>query len=107
MLCCASLCFIGAKYLAHGATGKGNDQVRFEMCAQALDASLSTISPWRDPEFLESFKGRKELLAYATKHGIPVSSTPKASYSIDANLYHTSYESGVLSVDYNLVSIYL
>jgi argininosuccinate synthase len=86
----------GAKFLSHGATGKGNDQVRFEMCAQALDASLTTIAPWRDPEFLESFKGRKELLAYATKHDIPISATPKANYSIDANLFHTSYESGIL-----------
>ncbi len=47
----------GAKYVAHGATGKGNDQVRFELCAQALNASLITIAPWRDPEFLELFKG--------------------------------------------------
>ena len=87
---------IGAKYVAHGATGKGNDQVRFEMCAQALDAGLRTIAPWRDPEFLEQFKGRSDLLAYAAQHGIPVDATPKAPYSLDANLYHTSYESGVL-----------
>lgn len=86
----------GARYLAHGATGKGNDQVRFEMCAQALDASLHTIAPWRDDEFLERFKGRTDLLAYAAEHGIPVDATPKASYSIDENLYHTSYESGEL-----------
>lgn len=86
----------GAKYLAHGATGKGNDQVRFEMCAQALDATLTTIAPWRDPEFLEQFKGRVDLLAYASKHNIPVDATPKAPYSLDANLFHTSYESGML-----------
>jgi argininosuccinate synthase len=86
----------GAKYLAHGATGKGNDQVRFEMCAQALDASLVTIAPWRDPEFLSKFKGRPDLLAYAAAHNIPVDATPKAPYSLDANLYHTSYESGML-----------
>ncbi|CAM9931737.1 unnamed protein product, partial [Hapterophycus canaliculatus] len=67
----------GAKYVSHGATGKGNDQVRFEMCAQALDSKITTIAPWRDPEFLERFKGRADLLAYATEHGIPVSSTPK------------------------------
>jgi len=77
-------------------TGKGNDQVRFEMCAQALDASLTTIAPWRDPEFLEKFKGRVDLLAYASAHNIPVDATPKAPYSLDANLYHTSYESGML-----------
>ncbi|CAN0556489.1 unnamed protein product, partial [Ectocarpus sp. 12 AP-2014] len=91
-------------YVSHGATGKGNDQasdgrdmlVRFEMCAQALDSKITTIAPWRDAEFLEKFKGRGDLLAYAAEQGIPVSSTPKASYSIDENLYHTSYESGIL-----------
>ena len=86
----------GAKFLAHGATGKGNDQVRFEMCAQALDATLTTIAPWRDADFLEKFKGRQDLLAYAAEHGIPVDATPKAPYSVDENLYHTSYESGML-----------
>lgn len=86
----------GAKYLAHGATGKGNDQVRFEMCAIALDATLKTIAPWRDTEFLEKFKGRSDLLAYAAAHNIPVDATPKAPYSLDANLFHTSYESGML-----------
>lgn len=86
----------GAKYLAHGATGKGNDQVRFEMCAIALDATLATIAPWRDPEFLEKFKGRSDLLAYAAAHNIPVDATPKAPYSLDANLFHISYESGML-----------
>lgn len=86
----------GAKYLAHGATGKGNDQVRFEMCAIALDATLKTIAPWRDTEFLEKFKGRTDLLAYAAAHNIPVDATPKAPYSLDANLFHTSYESGML-----------
>lgn len=86
----------GAKYLAHGATGKGNDQVRFELCAQALDATLKTIAPWRDAEFIEQFKGRSDLLAYAAKHGIHVDATPKAPYSLDANLFHTSYESGML-----------
>ena len=61
-----------AGFVAHGATGKRNDQVRFEMCCQALDARLKMIAPWRDAEFIESFKGRKDLLAYCTKHGIPV-----------------------------------
>ena len=86
----------GAGYVAHGATGKGNDQVRFEMCAIALDANIKTIAPWRDPEFIEQFKGRQDLLAYAEKHNIVVDATPKAPYSLDANLYHTSYESGML-----------
>jgi len=86
----------GAQYVAHGATGKGNDQVRFEMCAQALDARMKIIAPWRDAEFIESFKGRKDLLAYCTKHSIPVDVKPKSNYSIDENLFHTSYESGML-----------
>eukprot|EP00543_Licmophora_paradoxa_P000480 CAMPEP_0202445094 /NCGR_PEP_ID=MMETSP1360-20130828/3978_1 /ASSEMBLY_ACC=CAM_ASM_000848 /TAXON_ID=515479 /ORGANISM="Licmophora paradoxa, Strain CCMP2313" /LENGTH=419 /DNA_ID=CAMNT_0049061245 /DNA_START=83 /DNA_END=1342 /DNA_ORIENTATION=- len=86
----------GAQYIAHGATGKGNDQVRFEMCAQALSPTIQTIAPWRDPEFIESFKGRSDLLAYCTKHSIPVDAKPKANYSIDENLFHTSYESGML-----------
>jgi argininosuccinate synthase len=86
----------GAKYVSHGATGKGNDQVRFEMCAQALDAGISTIAPWRDPEFIERFKGRKDLMDYCTANNIPVDATPKAPYSVDENLYHTSYESGML-----------
>jgi argininosuccinate synthase len=87
---------MGCGYVAHGATGKGNDQVRFEMCAIALDAGISTIAPWRDPEFIEQFKGRTDLLAYAAKHNIVVDATPKAPYSLDANLFHTSYESGML-----------
>jgi len=86
----------GAQYVAHGATGKGNDQVRFEMCAQALSPTIQTVAPWRDAEFIESFKGRKDLLDYCTKHGIPVDAKPKANYSIDENLFHTSYESGML-----------
>jgi len=86
----------GARYVAHGATGKGNDQVRFEMCAQALSPKVTTIAPWRDAEFIESFKGRSDLLAYCTKHGIPVDAKPKSNYSIDENLFHTSYESGIL-----------
>ncbi len=86
----------GAKYIAHGATGKGNDQVRFELSAMALDATITTIAPWRIKKFLDRFKGRGDLINYATQHGIPVASTKKASYSIDENLYHTSFESGNL-----------
>ena len=86
----------GATYVAHGATGKGNDQVRFEMCAQALNPTIQCVAPWRDAEFIESFKGRSDLLAYCNKHGIPVDAKPKANYSIDENLFHTSYESGML-----------
>lgn len=86
----------GATYISHGATGKGNDQVRFEMCAQALSPTIQCVAPWRDAEFIESFKGRSDLLAYCTKHSIPVDAKPKANYSIDENLFHTSYESGNL-----------
>ncbi len=86
----------GAEFVAHGATGKGNDQVRFEMCAQALSPKIRCIAPWRDAEFIESFKGRSDLLAYCTKHNIPVDAKPKANYSIDENLFHTSFESGQL-----------
>jgi len=86
----------GATYIAHGATGKGNDQVRFEMCCQALSPTIQCVAPWRDAEFIESFKGRSDLLAYCTKHGIPVDAKPKANYSIDENMFHTSYESGML-----------
>jgi argininosuccinate synthase len=86
----------GAQFVAHGATGKGNDQVRFEMCAQALSPTIKCVAPWRDAEFIESFKGRKDLLAYCNKHEIPVDAKPKANYSIDENMFHTSYESGSL-----------
>ncbi|CAM9141913.1 unnamed protein product [Heterosigma akashiwo] len=90
----------GAQFVAHGATGKGNDQVRFEMSAQSLDAGITTIAPWRDPEFLEKFKGRADLIKYSQEHGIPVSHTHatgnSAPYSMDDNLYHVSYESGML-----------
>ncbi|POM75501.1 Argininosuccinate synthase, partial [Phytophthora palmivora] len=68
----------GAKYVAHGATGKGNDQVRFELCAQALDAHLKTIAPWRDAEFIEKFKGRADLIHSAMSRVaglVPVSTT--------------------------------
>jgi argininosuccinate synthase len=86
----------GCSYIGHGATGKGNDQVRFEMCCQALNPTIQCVAPWRDAEFIESFKGRSDLLAYCTLHGIPVDAKPKANYSIDENLFHTSYESGCL-----------
>jgi len=86
----------GALFVAHGATGKGNDQVRFEMCAQALSPTIKCVAPWRDAEFIESFKGRTDLLNYCNKHEIPVDAKPKANYSIDENMFHTSYESGSL-----------
>lgn len=85
-----------ALYLCHGATGKGNDQVRFELAAQALCPSLITLAPWRDPAFIAQFKGRRDLLAYAAAQDIPVDASPKAPYSVDENLFHTSFEAGML-----------
>ena len=104
--------------LAHGATGKGNDQVRFELSANAIDPKLATIAPWRDPAFLAKFKGRQvcacadcplsrwsltslcvwaqDLLEYAAEHKIEVAQTKAKSYSMDENLFHISYESGIL-----------
>uniref|UniRef100_U5EV09 Argininosuccinate synthase n=1 Tax=Corethrella appendiculata TaxID=1370023 RepID=U5EV09_9DIPT len=83
-------------YISHGATGKGNDQIRFELSAYALNPSIKVIAPWRLPEFCERFQGRSDLLEYAKKHGIPVSATTKSPWSMDANIMHISYESGVL-----------
>uniref|UniRef100_A0A8C2KF74 Argininosuccinate synthase n=1 Tax=Cyprinus carpio TaxID=7962 RepID=A0A8C2KF74_CYPCA len=83
-----------AQYVSHGATGKGNDQVRFELTCYALYPQI--IAPWRIPEFYSRFRGRKDLMEYAEKHGIPVPVTPKAPWSMDANLMHISYESGIL-----------
>lgn len=85
-----------AEYVSHGATGKGNDQVRFELGCYALNPSIKIIAPWKIREFLEEFEGRKDLLAYAAKYGIQVDATPKAPYSTDPNLMHISYEAGVL-----------
>ena len=82
----------GAGAIAHGATGKGNDQVRFELTVKALAPELSVIAPWRT----WSFVGRSDLLEYAAKHGIEVPDTAKKPYSMDANLMHISYEGGIL-----------
>ena len=82
----------GADAIAHGATGKGNDQVRFELSAAALAPDLANIAPWREWDL----KGRSDLIAYAESRGIPVPVTREAPYSMDANLFHISYEGGVL-----------
>ena len=86
----------GAGFVSHGATGKGNDQVRFELAYSALDAEIELVAPWKDPEFLATFKGRSDLLAYAADHGIPVTTTTERPYSEDANLMHISHEAGIL-----------
>ncbi len=86
----------GADAIAHGATGKGNDQVRFELSAASLAPGIEIIAPWRQRRFREAFPGRAEMIAYAAEHGIPVQATAKKSYSMDRNLLHISFESGVL-----------
>lgn len=86
----------GATALAHGATGKGNDQVRFELTAAALAPELETIAPWRLESFRNQFPGRAEMIAYAEKHGIPVQASKESPYSTDRNLLHISFESGML-----------
>ena len=86
----------GANSLAHGATGKGNDQVRFELAAAALAPDMEMIAPWRMAEFREQFPGRAEMIAYAEKEGIPVQASASKPYSMDRNLLHISFESGIL-----------
>jgi len=86
----------GATAIAHGATGKGNDQVRFELTAAALTPNIEVIAPWRDEAFREAFPGRAEMIAYAEKHGIPVTASASKPYSTDRNLLHISFESGML-----------
>jgi len=85
-----------AEFVSHGATGKGNDQVRFELTYMALNPKIKIIAPWKDAEFLAQFKGRSDMIDYAAKNGIPVKATKKAPYSTDPNLMHISYEAGVL-----------
>ena len=82
----------GADAVAHGATGKGNDQVRFELTYYALEPDIKVVAPWREWEF----KGRTDLIAYAEKHNIPVTATHAKPYSTDRNLMHVSYEGGIL-----------
>jgi argininosuccinate synthase len=86
----------GADAVAHGATGKGNDQVRFELAFAALAPRLDIIAPWKDAEFLSRFQGRRDLLAFAAEHSIPVEATAEKPYSSDENIMHRSYEAGLL-----------
>ncbi|MFZ4694625.1 MAG: argininosuccinate synthase [Verrucomicrobiia bacterium] len=85
-----------ADAIAHGATGKGNDQVRFELTAAALAPDLKVIAPWRDAAFRKQFPGRAQMIDYCRKHGIPVEATSKKPYSSDRNLLHISFEAGIL-----------
>ncbi|MDQ1611762.1 MAG: argininosuccinate synthase [Pyrinomonadaceae bacterium] len=82
----------GADAVAHGATGKGNDQVRFELTYYALEPDIKVVAPWREWEY----KGRSDLIAYAEQHNIPVTATHAKPYSTDRNLMHVSYEGGIL-----------
>ncbi|HEX4640720.1 MAG TPA: argininosuccinate synthase, partial [Chthoniobacterales bacterium] len=85
-----------ADAIAHGATGKGNDQVRFELTAAALAPELSVIAPWREERFRKQFPGRAEMIAYAAAEKIPVEASASKPYSMDRNLLHISFESGML-----------
>ncbi len=86
----------GATAVSHGATGKGNDQVRFELAYAALAPRLGVIAPWKIPEFYKKLAGRKDLIAFAKEHAIDIPVTLEKSFSTDENLMHRSYESGAL-----------
>jgi len=85
-----------ADAIAHGATGKGNDQVRFELTAASLAPELQVIAPWRDARYRSEFPGRQEMIDYCAAHKIPVQASAKKPYSMDRNLLHISYEAGIL-----------
>ncbi len=85
-----------ADAVAHGATGKGNDQCRFEISYAALAPDLKIISPWRMDDFRAAFPGRSEMIEYCKSHGINVEASAKKPYSMDRNMLHISYEAGIL-----------
>ncbi|HEY5297879.1 MAG TPA: argininosuccinate synthase [Verrucomicrobiae bacterium] len=85
-----------ADAIAHGATGKGNDQVRFELTAAALAPDLQVIAPWRDAAYRNEFPGRAEMISYCEQKKIPVQASAKKPFSMDRNLLHISYEAGIL-----------
>ncbi len=87
---------LNATRVSHGATGKGNDQVRFELTYYALNPAIKVLAPWKDPGFLKQFKGRTDMLNYAAEKNIPVKASLKKPYSEDDNLLHISHEAGVL-----------
>ena len=86
----------GAVAIAHGATGKGNDQVRFELAAAALAPDIEIIAPWRDDTFRLAFPGRTEMIRFCRERNIPVEATASRPWSMDRNLLHISYEAGIL-----------
>ncbi len=86
----------GIKIISHGATGRGNDQVRFQLIANMLDPSLQVYAPWRDEAFLSCFPGRQEMIVYCEKHGLPITATSDKPYSTDANMLGLTHEGGKL-----------
>ena len=86
----------GIMTLGHGATGRGNDQVRFQLAAQMLNPGVEVYAPWRDPAFLAVFGGRKEMIDYCSKHGLPITATHDKPYSTDANMLGLTHEAGQL-----------
>lgn len=86
----------GISILTHGATGRGNDQVRFQLATNMLNPHFSVYAPWRDPEFLEKFGGRKEMIDYCQEHNLPITATHEKPYSTDANLLGLTHEAGRL-----------
>ncbi len=86
----------GIKVLGHGATGRGNDQVRFQLCTNMLDPEITVYAPWRDPAFLKRFGGRSEMIDYCQQHKLPIKATKDAPYSTDANLLGLTHEAGKL-----------
>ena len=87
---------VGATHVAHGATGKGNDQCRFELTYAALAPDLKVIAPWRLETFRQKFPGRRQMIDYCREHNIPVEASASKPYSMDRNLLHISYEAGML-----------
>lgn len=86
----------GIKVLGHGATGRGNDQVRFQLCTNMLDPTVSVYAPWRDEAFLSRFRGRTEMIDYCESHKLPIKASRSAPYSTDANLLGLTHEAGQL-----------
>ena len=97
---------VGADAYAHGATGKGNDQCRFQLAAEALDPNVQVIAPWRIEKFRNAFPGRTEMIDYCAEKNIPVKASTAKPYSSDENCLHISYEAGKLEdLDVNGVEI--
>ncbi len=86
----------GITVLGHGATGRGNDQVRFQLCTNMLDPNITIYAPWRDPAFLNRFRGRTEMIDYCTERKLPIKASKQAPYSTDANLLGLTHEAGEL-----------